>query len=40
MPYEAHTDIERLFEVLEATVTHYNLEKIKAAYEYACRNRQ
>ena len=35
MSADVHTDISRLLEILEATGNHYNLEKIKKAYEYA-----
>ncbi len=35
MPTEEKTDIERLYGVLEASPNHYNMEKIKAAYDYA-----
>ncbi|MBP3397152.1 MAG: bifunctional (p)ppGpp synthetase/guanosine-3',5'-bis(diphosphate) 3'-pyrophosphohydrolase, partial [Clostridia bacterium] len=35
MSADVHTDISRLLEILEATGNHYNIEKIKKAYEYA-----
>ena len=35
MAREVHTDITRLLEILDASGTHYNKEKITAAYEYA-----
>ncbi len=35
MATDVHNDISRLLEILEATGNHYNIEKIKKAYEYA-----
>ena len=35
MTHDVHNDISRLLEILEASGNHYNLEKIKNAYEYA-----
>ena len=33
--HTTHNAAERLFEALSASSNHYNLEKIRAAYEYA-----
>ncbi|MBQ8341430.1 MAG: bifunctional (p)ppGpp synthetase/guanosine-3',5'-bis(diphosphate) 3'-pyrophosphohydrolase, partial [Clostridia bacterium] len=35
MAHEIHTDITRLFEILDASGNNYNKEKIAAAFEYA-----
>ena len=37
MPEEINNDFKQLLNILESSGSHYNIEKITKAYEYACQ---